>query len=150
MRHLSRNREFLSTRSTLSRIHCRCSLEFSSPALSMTLSGFAFLPGALVSPSPHFTLVFVCEMCFFVKMCINEAETTTQDPHFFCSLTPWCPPPANWSSTSPWPPTVRLCMGKLATSSFLPLTVDCRHKAAATGRIPKNFRSRKFLCRERL
>ena len=37
-----------------------------------------------------------------------------------------------------------VCRGKLATSSFLPLTVDYRQKAAAAGRIPTNFLRREL------
>ena len=37
-----------------------------------------------------------------------------------------------------------VCRGKVATSSFLPLTVDYRQKAAAAGRIPTNFMRREL------
>ena len=37
-----------------------------------------------------------------------------------------------------------VCRGKVATSSFLPLTVDYRQKAAAAGRIPTNFLRREL------
>jgi len=37
-----------------------------------------------------------------------------------------------------------VCRGKVSTSSFLPLTVDYRQKAAAAGRIPTNFLRREL------